>query len=238
MHEPGHFADRAARHFAALRRRDRAGSDPKPPFPDGWFDLDAGLYADFGAMFYLAALVPFHAGRSLAAATSTFEPALRLGQYHIFRSDGFPRAFVSWAGLSPEVERRLALKRTPLRAEEWNGGPSVWLIDDGQKVRRDAVDTPWEQGADNPVWSPGEPLRLIALRDEVVAFQVVVEADGSPLDNVTVDFAGLTGPDGARIENAPGADDPTRSVGRRIERFVAHFVDIRRPSASRFSSPA
>ena len=129
MHEPGHFADRAARHFAALRRRDRAGSDPKPPFPDGWFDLDTGLYADFGAMFYLAALVPFHAGRSLAAATSTFEPALRLGQYHIFRSDGFPRAFVSWAGLSPEVERRLALKRTPLRAEEWNGGPSVWLID-------------------------------------------------------------------------------------------------------------
>ncbi len=110
--------------------------------------------------------------------------------------------------------------------------PSVWLIDDGQKVRRDAVDTPWERGADNPVWSPGEPLRLIALRDEVVAFQVVVEADGSPLENVTVDFAGLTGPDGARIENAPGADDPTRSVGRRIERFVAHFVDIRRPSAS------
>ena len=129
MHKPGQFADRAARHFAALRRRDGAGSDPKPPFPDGWFDLDAELYADFGAMFYLAALVRFHAGRSLAAATSTFEPALRLGQYHIFRTDGFPRAFVSWAGLSPETERRFALERSPLRAEEWNDGPSVWLID-------------------------------------------------------------------------------------------------------------
>ena len=69
MYEPGQFADRAARHFAALRRRDRGGSDPKPPFPDGWFDLDTGLYADFGAMFYLAALVRSHTRRSLAVAT-------------------------------------------------------------------------------------------------------------------------------------------------------------------------
>lgn len=129
MYEPGQFADRAALHFAALRRRGRAQADPKPPFPAGWFDLDAARYADFGAMFYLAALLPFHAGRSLAAAASTFEPALRLGQYHIFRTDGFPRTFVSWAGLSPETERRFALDRTPLRAEDWNGGASVWLID-------------------------------------------------------------------------------------------------------------
>lgn len=35
MYEPGQFADRAVRHFAALRQRDRAGSDPKTPFPDG-----------------------------------------------------------------------------------------------------------------------------------------------------------------------------------------------------------
>jgi len=80
-------------------------------------------------MFYLASMVAHHRRRTLAAAVATLEPALRLGQYHIFRSNGFPRAFVTWAGLDAARERALALDHRPLAPEDWNTGASIWLID-------------------------------------------------------------------------------------------------------------
>src|SRR5262245_18455621 len=61
----------------------------------------------------------------------------------------------------------------------------VWAIDDGERIPRDAISLPYASGADNPVWSPGQPIRLFALRDEVVAYQIVVGADGAALDGVT-----------------------------------------------------
>ena len=129
MQSEEQFAEHTARQFAALREARVSGGATPPPFPDGWFDLEPERYADFGAMFYLASLTAFHRPRSLAAAVSTFEPALRLGQYHIFRSGGYPRAFVSWAGLNPEAERRFAVDHLPLPPEDWNSGPAVWLVD-------------------------------------------------------------------------------------------------------------
>lgn len=124
------LAERARRQFAALR-----GAAPGPAaagaraFPDDWFDLPAEAMADLGAMFYLASLIGHHRARPLAAAAAGFEPALRLGQYHIFRSNGFARAFVTWAGLDAARERAFALDHRPLSPEDWNSGPSVWLVD-------------------------------------------------------------------------------------------------------------
>ena len=123
------FTEKALRHFAALRDGAPGKAPGRDAFPDDWFDLPTGVLADFGAMFYLASMTGYHRPRSLAAAVSTFEPALRLGQYHIFRSGGFPRAFVSWAGLDPARERRFAVDHQPLLPEDWNSGPSIWLVD-------------------------------------------------------------------------------------------------------------
>lgn len=109
--------------------------------------------------------------------------------------------------------------------------PTVWAIDDGEKLRRDAIDTPFETGRDNPIWVPGSAIKLVAVRNETVAFQIVVEADTAALDGVTVDLAELVGPGGA-IKNEPGATDITRPAGRRIERFVEHFVEIKRVSGN------
>jgi hypothetical protein len=108
--------------------------------------------------------------------------------------------------------------------------PSVWIIDDGEKIKQGATSTPFERGEDNPVWKPGEPVRLFALENETIAIQVVVEAGDDALDAVTVDLDALDGPDDARIANDAGARDPTRFVGRPIERFVEHFVHVDRPS--------
>jgi hypothetical protein len=115
--------------------------------------------------------------------------------------------------------------------------PSVWVIDDGEKVRADATDSPFERGQDNPVWKPGDTVRLFAMRNESVALQVVVEADAvrpEGLSGVTVDLDALDGTGdaaGARLVNPPGTAN-ARPIASPIERFVEHFVEVRRPSGS------
>ncbi len=101
----------------------------------------------------------------------------------------------------------------PLRAR----AAVVWAIDDGERIPRNAVSLPLATGVNNPVWSPGQPIRLFALRDEVVAYQIVVEADGAPLEGVSVDVEPFDGPEG-------------RAIGS--ERFVESFFDLPRPSSA------
>jgi Domain of unknown function (DUF4091) len=136
---------------------------------------------------------------------------------------------------SPPLSRRLlapaSLVLAALLAPRAAGAaPVVWAIDDGEKLKQDAVSLPFATGTDNPVWAPGQPIRLFALRDETIAFQIVVTTDDAALDGITVDLDALAGPGGAAIANAAGATDPTRFVGRRIERFVEHWVAVPRAS--------
>ena len=51
----------------------------------------------------------------------------------------------------------------------------VWAVNDGEKVERDARQHP--ASARNSAWD-GRVVRLFGARNEIVAFQVIVEADG------------------------------------------------------------
>src|SRR5262245_3680184 len=73
----------------------------------------------------------------------------------------------------------------------------AWAVDDGARIRRGELDSPLARGDDNPVWRPGAPIRLSAFRDEVVAFQIVIEAGDSALSDVAVDLPKLVGASGA-----------------------------------------
>ncbi|HVU50949.1 MAG TPA: glycoside hydrolase domain-containing protein, partial [Polyangia bacterium] len=94
---------------------------------------------------------------------------------------------------------------------------TVWAIDDGERIGQAAVGSALATGEGNPVWRPGAPIRLFAMRDEVVAFQIVVEAGAAPLEAVTVDVPPLHGERGGAI---------------RVDRFVEHFFDVTRPSSA------
>jgi hypothetical protein len=118
-----------------------------------------------------------------------------------------------------------------LQCEPALAAPTVWVIDDGEKIKQDATSLGLATGASNPIWAPAQPIKLFALRNETVAFQVVVQADTTTaLDAVTVDLSALVGPAGAAIQNDPAATDPTSFVGRPIERFVEHYFNITRAS--------
>ena len=125
----------------------------------------------------------------------------------------------------------LALVALLLAPSPARGAPSVWAIDDGEKIRRDATSSPFEAGVENPVWRPGEPVRLFAMRNESVSLQVVVEADDTPVTAATVSLPDLNGPNGARMVEG----NPARPGGpqRPIERFIEQFVVVRRASGGR-----
>lgn len=98
-------------------------------YPKGWFDLSPEKYADLGAMLYLSGLTATLRHRSLTQAIYGFETPLRLGQYQIFRQNGFPRGFVTFGGLSPQAEHRLAVEGQPLRDKDLASGTSFWILD-------------------------------------------------------------------------------------------------------------
>jgi cytolysin-activating lysine-acyltransferase len=128
-HSPSPFFRATMRHFAAIRSSAPETSARGQNFPKDWFDLPDSFLADFGAIFYLASLTTYHRPRPLAELFANFEPPLRLGQYKLFKSEGFVRAGITWAGLSPQAERRFSVDNIGLSAEDWNSGTSVWLVD-------------------------------------------------------------------------------------------------------------
>ncbi len=118
------------------------------------------------------------------------------------------------------------------------GPPKVWVVDDGERIgSRDPLPAS-ARGRDNGIWSPGQPVRLIALPGETVAFQVVVSAGEAPLVGVTVDLFSLRGPGQAVLSTLPApaaaqAQVPFGLPWRSIERFVTHDLEVRRRSGGK-----
>lgn len=98
-------------------------------FPEDWFDLSPEKYADLGVLFYLASLTKTHQNRTLGQVLYAFETPFRLGQYHIFRQNGFARGFVTFAGLSPDAEYRYGVQEQPLKDTDFTSGSSFWIVD-------------------------------------------------------------------------------------------------------------
>ena len=92
---------------------------------------------------------------------------------------------------------------------------SVWAVHDGVKVKRDDLAHPERQ--QNAVWD-GRTIRLLAARNEVVAFQVVVEAGASAIDDLRASLPSLQRDGGGEIKYEPPAADPHFARRRLVER--------------------
>jgi hypothetical protein len=102
----------------------------------------------------------------------------------------------------------------------------VWAVNDGEKIERDARDHP--AGARNSAWD-GSVVRLSAARNEIVAFQVIVEAGPAGVKALTAGLPELaSGAD--RIRYVPPAADPTDYVGRPIQVFAVNYMLVTTPS--------
>jgi hypothetical protein len=100
----------------------------------------------------------------------------------------------------------------------------VWAVDDGEKVRQDDL-SHWAAGSeDNAVWD-GTTIRLFGARNEIVAFQLIVEARGTGASDVDIHLDSLRGPD-YLIANRSAGKDPFDYRGRFIELFLEHYVNV------------
>jgi hypothetical protein len=91
--------------------------------------------------------------------------------------------------------------------------PRAYVVSDGARIRQDGQDlgAAMATGAARPL---GAPIRIAALRDEVVAFQIVVQADAASLEGVRVDV------------EPPVPVTKAEAPGIAIERFVEHYVAV------------
>lgn len=104
------------------------------------------------------------------------------------------------------------------------GVASVWAVGDGDKVARDAARSPLAKG--NAAWD-GRTVRLAAARNEIIAFQVIVEADGSGISALSTALPELRRRGGSeRIAYAPPTADPTLYAGRPIQIFSVRDMNV------------
>jgi hypothetical protein len=104
----------------------------------------------------------------------------------------------------------------------------VWANEGGDKVWRSelrATNDP--NSVINSVWD-GTRISLFGARNEVVSFNLILEAPTADATNVTVSLPALTGPGGASITTRPASgDDLFNYVGRNIELFYVRYLQIK-----------
>lgn len=102
----------------------------------------------------------------------------------------------------------------------------VWATNDGEKIERDARGGPGLTR--NSTWD-GRSIWIFGASNEIVAFQVIVEADGAGVRALSARLPELrAGSD--RIVYQPPSMDPTDYVGRPIQIFAVHYMHVATPS--------
>jgi hypothetical protein len=100
----------------------------------------------------------------------------------------------------------------------------VWAVNDGEKVERDDRDNP--NKSTNSTWD-GKKIKIFGARNEVLAFQLIVEAGSDGIQQLTVSLPELRQQSGkSRITYASPALDPTNYVGRPIQLFSVNYMKV------------
>ena len=95
----------------------------------------------------------------------------------------------------------------------------VWALDDGTKIR--PGETSHRLSKRNGIFD-GKSIKLFAARNEIVAFQLILQGGGSRSEKVRVRL-----PSVGDVENGELSSDPDRYfIGRRIEVFLQHYVKV------------
>ncbi len=98
----------------------------------------------------------------------------------------------------------------------------IWAVNDGEKIERDALGHP--AAARNSAWD-GRTVRVFGARNEVIAFQLIVEADARGIEALNVRLPELVSKAGRIVYRAPAAD-PTDYVDRPIQVFAEHYLQV------------
>src|ERR1041384_3841370 len=115
---------------------------------------------------------------------------------------------------------------------------TIWAVNDSEKVERDDLNNPNKRA--NSAWD-GHKVKIFGARNEVIAFQLIVEADQLGINRLAVTLPTLKSGKGRITYAAPGSD-PTNYAGRPIQIFSVNYMNVEVPSHAewvyRVGSPA
>jgi hypothetical protein len=104
----------------------------------------------------------------------------------------------------------------------------VWANEGGDKVTRDELRATNDPSAVFSLVWDGTDISLFGARNEVVSFNLVLEAPTTEATNVYVTLTELVGPDGVAITTRPASGDGVFNyVGRNIELFYVRYLEIK-----------
>src|SRR4026209_1600799 len=94
---------------------------------------------------------------------------------------------------------------------------TVWAVNDGEKVERDDLNN--SNKRTNSAWD-GHKVKIFGARNEIIAFQLIIEADPDGINRLAVALPQLVEKGGkSRISYAAPALDPTNYLARPIQIF-------------------
>ena len=101
---------------------------------------------------------------------------------------------------------------------------TIWAVNDGEKVERDDLNNP--NKANNSAWD-GRKVKIFGARNEIIAFQLIVEADQDGIKKLDVKLPQLTQKNGkGRITYDVPISDPTNYTGRPIQIFSVNYMNV------------
>jgi hypothetical protein len=118
------------------------------------------------------------------------------------------------------------------RAANGSNITAVWANEGGDKVTRDELRASSNPGnVLNRVWD-GTKVALFGAKNEVVAFNLILEASSSGATDIAISFNSLTGPNGASIHSSATSGDGVFDwTNRDIELFYVRYLQIKGLSA-------
>jgi hypothetical protein len=115
----------------------------------------------------------------------------------------------------------------------------VWAIDDSEKIKRDDIENSLASDENNSVWK-NNSVNIFGAKNEIVAFQLIIQADTYGAKEVNVEISDLINGKSKIPGSANGPADPFDYRGRNIELFTEHYLNItkRTPPLWLFSKTA
>src|SRR5450759_4857970 len=106
-----------------------------------------------------------------------------------------------------------------------SGVSRIWAIDDSEKIRQDDINNPLATDKNNAVWI-NNSINVFGGRNEIVAFQLIIQADAQGVTNVNVAISDLKNSNSTIPGSAAGPADPFDYRGRYVELFTEHYLNI------------
>ena len=110
-----------------------------------------------------------------------------------------------------------------------SGIKRIWAVDDSEKIRKDDISNPLATDPDNAVWANGT-INLFGARNEIVAFQLIIEGDNKGASQVNVSVSDLVNGESVIPGSASGPSDPFDYRGRFVELFTEHYLNMEKRS--------